>query len=1025
MTGHDSSLTSQQQSSPQPLNRWWRRLLQPAATITEIEKRRQAQLIGSVGLSLSLLIFISVFFHADPQNTALPFLGLSLATLFVAVLSRTRYYSVGAVFLVLLFTLAAIFRPRPTQAISLYIWLPIIFLLASNLLSFRIGSLVILLNIAILFLIPLFRPHVTYAEISGPIGLLTSLGILTIVFTRFRNNTEKQRLQVLARTSQELEVLKDELENRVKTRTGELELAAEIGRTVSTIRDLNILLPQAVESIGIHFNLYYTQIYLLSSTKKQLVLRAGTGATGAELLSRHHTLPLDTHSVNGRAAMSNTAVLVADTTASDFFQPNPLLPRTRCELAVPLAIGEEVIGVLDLQGDQPHQLGTDNLPVFQTLAAQLAVAIDNAALFTERELAAQELRLSQERFALAVEGANDGLWDWDVSNNQVYLSPRWKAMLGYEDHEMGNAFAEFESRLHPDDHDRIMQAINDYLEGRDQTYEHEFRMKHKDGSYRWILVRATLTRDAHGAPLRMVGSHTDITARKEAETRRARQSAQLQTIAEINTQLLAINTSDEMLQTAVHLIAQKFNLSHACVYLPDESGATLALATHAGTAEKQLPAVIAFAQMESAVAQAARTSQPVFHRGAAGQVELALPLLRGDQVTGVLLLLADTPAALHAEDIEVMTTLASQVSAELQSARALEETAAAVARANELTRRLTRSGWQQFVTKKGQRLAFAYQRQRQYVLPTVEISSETAVAQPLTVRGEEIGRLAIAAPQTLQSEAAEITAAIAQRLSEHLENLRLTQQTQQALVQTESLYEGSRRIVQASTILEVLQALFDFTAIQRMEHATILFFNRPWEEQPDTLIVKAIHARTGFKIELSVGTRIPVEQYPIISIISRDKQLVLLNIPAAKGISDDLRHLLARLDINSLIALPLVSADRWFGIVTAQSSQMVEEFGEEEIRQMRSLAEQAASVLRTQQLLEEIQGKAAMEQTLRAITAQVYAAPTVEGVLRTATREVNRLLGLETFAYLAGPMETIAPSPEQAPGNGHAPEAIN
>ncbi|QIF01086.1 PAS domain-containing protein [Roseimicrobium sp. ORNL1] len=135
---------------------------------------------------------------------------------------------------------------------------------------------------------------------------------------------------------------------------------------------------------------------------------------------------------------------------------------------------------------------------------------------TERKEAMRALAESEERFALAVRGANDGIWDWDILTNQVYFSPRWKAMVGYEDHELENVFATFEALLHPDDHDRVMQAVNDYLDGRMEGYAVEFRFRHRDGSYRWMLARGMALRDAKGRPYRMAGSHTDVTEQKQS-----------------------------------------------------------------------------------------------------------------------------------------------------------------------------------------------------------------------------------------------------------------------------------------------------------------------------------------------------------------------------------------------------------------------------------------------------------------------------------------------------------------------------
>ena len=134
---------------------------------------------------------------------------------------------------------------------------------------------------------------------------------------------------------------------------------------------------------------------------------------------------------------------------------------------------------------------------------------------TTRKRAEEELRESEERFALALRGTNDGIWDWNVQTDIVYFSPRWKRMLGYEDHEIENRFETWEKLVHPEDRSKAMQAIQDHFAGKTPLYELEHRLQHKDGSYRWILARGLSIRDADGRCVRMAGSHTDITTRKE------------------------------------------------------------------------------------------------------------------------------------------------------------------------------------------------------------------------------------------------------------------------------------------------------------------------------------------------------------------------------------------------------------------------------------------------------------------------------------------------------------------------------
>ena len=126
---------------------------------------------------------------------------------------------------------------------------------------------------------------------------------------------------------------------------------------------------------------------------------------------------------------------------------------------------------------------------------------------------------SEERHALAMQGANDGLWDWDVRADRLYFSPRWKAMIGFTESDIGDAPGEWLGRVHPDDRAALTQALEGHLNGATQHFESEHRIQHRDGSYRWMLARGTAVRDHTGRATRVVGSQTDVTDRRQAEQR--------------------------------------------------------------------------------------------------------------------------------------------------------------------------------------------------------------------------------------------------------------------------------------------------------------------------------------------------------------------------------------------------------------------------------------------------------------------------------------------------------------------------
>ncbi|MCU7944894.1 MAG: EAL domain-containing protein [Candidatus Thiodiazotropha sp. (ex Cardiolucina cf. quadrata)] len=156
---------------------------------------------------------------------------------------------------------------------------------------------------------------------------------------------------------------------------------------------------------------------------------------------------------------------------------------------------------------------------------------DNSQL--KRQLTAEhELFLSEERLTLALKGANDGLWDWNLETDEVYYSRQWKSMLGYEEGELAHHLNTWASLVHPDDKDRVLKTVEDHLSGNADSFEVEMRMRHKDGHEVVVLSRAFLVnRASDGKAIRLVGTHVDITERKKTESYLAKNAEILEMIA--------------------------------------------------------------------------------------------------------------------------------------------------------------------------------------------------------------------------------------------------------------------------------------------------------------------------------------------------------------------------------------------------------------------------------------------------------------------------------------------------------------
>jgi len=182
-------------------------------------------------------------------------------------------------------------------------------------------------------------------------------------------------------------------------------------------------------------------------------------------------------------------------------------------IAWPLRATEgDRLGTLYLLGERPRELDAGQQEALQDFAA---LALDLLALVADDTRLRQEiaaLRESERRMALAIAGSGTGIWDRDVSTGEIHYSSSWKALLGYAEHEVGNRIEESYTRVHPADLDYVRATIQAHLEQHTPVYEVEHRLRCRDGQYKWVCSRGKVVeRDAHGKPLRMIGTTTDIT----------------------------------------------------------------------------------------------------------------------------------------------------------------------------------------------------------------------------------------------------------------------------------------------------------------------------------------------------------------------------------------------------------------------------------------------------------------------------------------------------------------------------------
>ena len=489
----------------------------------------------------------------------------------------------------------------------------------------------------------------------------------------FRDITERKRLE-------------EQVQRSLERRTRQVETSTEIAQEIAAAPALDDLFDRVVNLVQERFGYYHARVYTLA--EDNLVLQEGTGEVGRQMKKAGHELALVAEkSLIARAARSGEPVLVADVSQAPDWLPNPLLPETKSELAVPIKLRDELLGVLDVQSDTKRGLSEEDQLLLVGLCGQIAMALDNHRVETERKQTEKDLL----RFKLGIERSGDAIFLTEIDGTIVYANSAFEEMYGYSQAEaLGQTPRILKSGLISTEvyqHFWQMLLQKEIVAG-------EIINKTKDG--RLITVEGNnnpiLAED--GELIGFLAIHRDITEHKQAEELLAKRATELETVALVSTAATTIVEGDKLLQEVVNLTKSSFGLYHAHIYLLNETGDTLVLAAGAGNVGQQMVAEgwqIPLDQEQSLLVRAVRTRQGVIFndvRKTSGWLphpllpdtrsEMAIPLLVGDQVLGVLGVQSEEANYFTDEDVRIQTTLAAQVAAALQNAELYEQTQAAL-----------------------------------------------------------------------------------------------------------------------------------------------------------------------------------------------------------------------------------------------------------------------------------------------------------------------------------------------------------
>ncbi len=515
-----------------------------------------------------------------------------------------------------------------------------------------------------------------------------------------------------------------QIEAAIQEHANKLEAVTTISIAISSVLESDLLLQSVSDHTKEQFNLYHAHIYLMSDDKTTLELKAGAGEAGRKLVAKQHHILLDhPYSLVVKAARTRKGVIVNDVKLLPDYMSNPYLPNTQSEMAIPILMGDRVLGVLDLQSDKIGDFSNEDLNIHTTLASQIAVALENAHQYNET----QEALLETEAL-LSITGTANGTLALEAMLKEV-LSEVLRVTT-------------FESGLFS-----VINPESDLLE----LYAYHLPEKWVDRFHEEGLEKTLCGLVYH---------------REEP------------------------------------------------ILLTDMS-------------------VNAPIDVSSMVADGYYSYQGV-------------PLIAQGQVLGTLCLFGIQRLTIQDSDIEWLSAVGQQIGFAIQNARLYEQSEKTLQEKELLTRRLTREGWDAYTDTQDEALSFMYDAGGVQRVDEIEtaVTTTTPYDHPLLVYGEQIGNLALFAPddeEEWDNEQVEIITAVADQLTARIENLRLTDETQRALSATKdqakrlrTINQVAQAVSQESDIERILNVIY--RQIEQILPINSLFLGS-YNTESDTLIV--------------------------------------------------------------------------------------------------------------------------------------------------------------------------------------------
>ena len=519
--------------------------------------------------------------------------------------------------------------------------------------------------------------------------------------------------------------------------------------------------------------------------------------------------------------LQDEALIISDTREDPRFADLPMVteaPHIVFYAGCPLATTDgSKVGTLCLADHQSRTLSAEEIETLKDLAEMAKTELSLAEADALRAKSEAALRQTN----MVVENSPAVLFRWQAAEGWpvVYVSENIR-QFGYTPEELLSGTIPYATIVHPDDLERVAQEVADHSASGVEEFTQEYRLLTRDGEVRWTDDRTVIERDAEGNITHYQGIVLDIT-----ERRQAKQAAELQTVAEVSTTVATILDEQVLLHDVVDLTKELFGLYHVDIYLLDEAGETLKLAAGSGEIGQMLVQEgwhIPVDHEYSIVALAAQNREATLVNDVQARSEflatprlpdtrsqIAIPMVVGDTLLGVLDVRADSVDHFTEQDKQVQITLASQVAVALQNARQYQQTQAALAEVQAVQRRYIIGAWQDYSARTQQK---GFEKVDEIIAPLAEghlppeahqaivekkvvvkgddpqtgladdPSAPTKMVVPLTIRDEVIGVLDLEDPadnQPWTAEEIDLVRAIVEQMAQSAENLRLFDETRE------------------------------------------------------------------------------------------------------------------------------------------------------------------------------------------------------------------------------------------------------